>query len=66
MRVHRGSLPAEIMLKFPSGTAAETFPDWVANHVGLEQVLGLAGLLIGGRVVNGVVEISSASRMGLP
>lgn len=45
MKVHRGSLPAEIMLTFPSGTAASTFPEWVANHVGLEQTLGLAGFL---------------------
>lgn len=33
------------MQQFPSGTAAATFGDWVANHVGLEQVLGLAGFL---------------------
>ncbi|MBX3276134.1 MAG: hypothetical protein KF729_38130 [Sandaracinaceae bacterium] len=33
------------MQQFPSGTAAATFSDWVANHVGLEQVLGLAGFL---------------------
>ena len=35
----------DIMSKFPSGTAAATFPQWVANHVGLEQILGLAGFL---------------------
>lgn len=45
MKIYRGILPADLMLAFPSGTAAETYPDWVANHVGLEQVLGLAGLL---------------------
>lgn len=33
------------MRQFPSGTAATTFGDWVANHVGLEQVLGVAGFL---------------------
>lgn len=45
MRTHRGTIKADVMLKFPSGTAAATFPEWVANHVGLEQVLGLAGFL---------------------
>ena len=45
MRSHRGVLTTDIMLKFPSGTAAATFSNWVANHVGLEQVLGLAGML---------------------
>lgn len=45
METYRGSLTTEIMLKFPSGTAAPTFAEWVANHVGLEQVLGLAGFL---------------------
>lgn len=30
---------------FPSGTAAATFPEWVANHAGLEQLLAIAGLL---------------------
>jgi hypothetical protein len=45
MRTHKGILPTEIMLQFPSATAAATFGDWVANHVGLEQVLGLAGFL---------------------
>lgn len=43
MKVYDGILPREIMQQFPSGTAAATFGDWVANHVGLEQVLGLAG-----------------------
>lgn len=43
MKVYDGILPREIMQEFPSGTAAATFGDWVANHVGLEQVLGLAG-----------------------
>lgn len=33
------------MSRFPSGTAARTFSEWVANHVGLEQLLGLAGFL---------------------
>ncbi len=40
---HEGVLPTKIMQQFPSATAAATFGDWVANHVGLEQVLGLAG-----------------------
>lgn len=46
-RMHRinGVLDASLMSKFPSGTAARTFSEWVANHVGLEQVLGLAGFL---------------------
>jgi hypothetical protein len=33
------------MSHFPSGTGATNFSDWVANHVGLEQLLGLAGFL---------------------
>lgn len=45
MKTHEGLLPPTIMLRFPSGTAAKAFGDWVPNHVGLEQVLGLAGLL---------------------
>lgn len=45
MKIHQGVLAAEIMLKFPSGTAVPTFSEWVANHVGLEQLLGLAGFL---------------------
>jgi len=45
MNIYRGILTTDIMLKFPSGTAAATFPDWVANHVGLEQVLALAGFI---------------------
>jgi hypothetical protein len=45
METSRGILTADIMFRFPSGTAAATFSEWVANHVGLEQVLGLAGLL---------------------
>jgi hypothetical protein len=45
MKIHSGILATDIMSKFPSRTAAATFGDWVANHVGLEQVLGLAGFL---------------------
>lgn len=45
MKTYRGILGEGIMLAFPSGTAAATFPEWVANHVGLEQLLGLAGFL---------------------
>ena len=45
MKTHRGFLAPDIMLKFRSGTGAPTFPEWVANHVGLEQTLGLAGFL---------------------
>jgi len=41
----RGLLEPELMLRFPSGTGARTFAEWVANHVGLEQLLGLAGFL---------------------
>ena len=44
MKVHEGIVPAALMSRFPSGTAAATFPDWVANHVGLEQILGAAGV----------------------
>ena len=33
------------MSSFPSGTGARTFSEWVANHVGLEQLLGLSGFL---------------------
>lgn len=33
------------MSRFPSRTAARTFSEWVANHVGLEQLIGLAGFL---------------------
>jgi hypothetical protein len=43
MKTHEGILLTKIMQQFPSATAAATFGDWVANHVGLEQVLGLAG-----------------------
>ncbi len=45
MKTYEGILPRAVMQQFPSGTAAATFGDWVANHVGLEQVLGLAGFL---------------------
>jgi len=45
MRTYYGNIKVDLMLKFPSGTAATTFPEWVANHVSLEQVLGLAGFL---------------------
>jgi hypothetical protein len=45
METHCGNLTTDIMLKFPSESAAATFPEWVANHVGLEQLLGLAGFL---------------------
>ena len=45
MNRHPGILPSDIMLSFPSRTAAPTFPEWVANHVGLESILGLAGFL---------------------
>ena len=38
-------LTPEIMKLFPSGTAAPTFPEWVANHAGLEQLLSIAGML---------------------
>lgn len=41
-----GVVSPELMSRFPSGTEAQTFADWVANHVGLEQVLGLAGFLM--------------------
>ena len=40
-----GVLDPALMTLFPSGTAAPTFPEWVANHAGLEQVLGVAGML---------------------
>jgi hypothetical protein len=43
MKTHDGILMTEVMQRFPSGTAAASFGDWVANHVGLEQALGLAG-----------------------
>lgn len=43
MKTYQGVLATNIMQQFPSATAAATFPDWVANHVGLEQMLGLAG-----------------------
>ena len=46
MKTHDGILPTEIMHQFPSATAAATFGDWVANHVGLEQLLGLAGFFV--------------------
>lgn len=45
MKTYKGILTTDIMQQFPSATAAATFGDWVANHVGLEQVLGLAGFL---------------------
>jgi hypothetical protein len=45
MRKGRGVLEPSLMSNFPSGTAAGTFSEWVANHVGLEQLLGLAGFL---------------------
>lgn len=45
MKIYRGIFTTDLMLKFPSRTAAETFSNWVANHVGLEQILGLAGML---------------------
>ncbi len=38
-------LQPELMQLFPSGTAAPTFAEWVANHAGLEQILGVAGML---------------------
>lgn len=45
MKEFPGIFSPEIMLKFPSGTGLPTFHAWVANQVGLEQILGLAGLL---------------------
>lgn len=45
METHPGLFSPEIMLGFPSRTAAFNFGEWVANHVGLEQVIGLAGFL---------------------
>lgn len=45
VRNSKGVLDPDVMSQFPSGTAARTFPEWVANHVGLEQLLGLAGFL---------------------
>jgi hypothetical protein len=39
------TLKPEIMQLFPSGTAVPTFPEWVANHAGLEQFLCVAGML---------------------
>ncbi len=44
MKTYEGILPTTIMQKFSSASAAATFGDWVANHVGLEQLLGLAGI----------------------
>ena len=53
---NRRPLQPEIMALFPSGTAAPTFAEWVANHAGLEQVLGVAGMLSPSFYeVNGVV-----------
>lgn len=43
MNTYDGILSIDIMQKFPSATAVPTFGEWVANHVGLEQVLGLVG-----------------------
>jgi hypothetical protein len=40
-----GLFEVELMSRFPSRTAARSFSEWVANHVGLEQLLGLAGFL---------------------
>ncbi len=45
METHDGVLKPEIMQLFPSGTAAATFPNWVVNLAGLEQFLGVAGML---------------------
>jgi hypothetical protein len=45
METRYGILRPEIMMGFPSGTAAATFPEWVANHAGLEQLLCVAGML---------------------
>jgi hypothetical protein len=45
MHKRNGLFDPELMLRFPSGTAARTFSEWAANHVGLEQVIGLAGFL---------------------
>lgn len=45
MKTHQGIVTPALMRQFPSGTAAATFADWVANHVGLEQMLGVAGFL---------------------
>jgi len=40
-----GLFEPDLMIRFPSKSAARTFPDWVAKHVGLEHVLGVAGFL---------------------
>lgn len=45
MKKHPGLFSTDIMQRFPSRTAAFNFGEWVANHVGLEQVIGLAGWL---------------------
>lgn len=45
MKRYPGIFPNELMQSFPSRTAAFNFGEWVANHVGLEQVIGLAGWL---------------------
>ena len=45
MKVYKSNIDVRIMEYFPSKTAAATFPDWVANHAGLEQCIGVMGLL---------------------
>lgn len=45
MEMIDGLLRPTLMQRFPSRTAASSFGDWVANHAGLEQVLGVAGWL---------------------
>lgn len=45
MQTHAGPLAPELMQHFPSRTAAAAFHDWLPNHVGLEQLLSVAGFL---------------------
>lgn len=45
MKRFEGLLVPGLMKDFPSRTVAGSFGDWVANHVSLEQLLGVAGWL---------------------
>ena len=44
-RASRGVFDPAVMHRYPRRCVARTLPDWVANHVGIEKVLGAAGLL---------------------
>jgi hypothetical protein len=45
MKIYRSSLPIAVLHSLPSGSGQPTYPVWAANHVGLEQILGVAGFL---------------------